>query len=378
MNWRGSILIILTLWFTSCVEKVSKKEAVEIVKERDRSIFLNKKELLKAAELERYFLNKFHKDHFNGVVLYADSGKIIYQNIYGYKDIRSHDTLTIDTKFQLASVSKPITALGILKLYQDSALHINDPVKKFFPGFPYENITVKLLLTHRSGLPNYMYFSDKYWPRDSSICNDNVIQLMIDKRPAVYYFPDRRYNYSNTNFAILASIIEKVSGMPYEEYMYRKIFAPSGMTNTVIYNKCKAPMSMIANAAIGYDGRRVSEDTYLNGVVGDKGVYSTIQDLYKLDRALVTGKLLNDSTLAQAYTPLHRDLKLFDNYGLGWRIDAEDDGNKIVYHTGWWKGFRSYFIRIPEKQRVLIVLSNVNKRGRFFRKKQLVELMEDM
>ena len=129
------------------------------------------------------------------------------------------------------------------------------------------------------------------------------------------------------------------------------------MQNSLVYNKKVTPLNY--NQVKGYhSGRRIADNTYLNGVIGDKGIYSSAIDLYKLDVALQNGSLVSLELLDKAFQPQHKDLYQWDNYGLGWRINAADPNNKIVYHSGWWKGFRSYYIRELGTRKTLIVLSN--------------------
>ncbi|MFZ0390776.1 MAG: serine hydrolase domain-containing protein [Calditrichia bacterium] len=312
----------------------------------------------KAVKADSFFTRRHEMGLFNGVALVAEEGRIVYEKAFGVSDYRSRDSLTIDTPFQLASVSKPLTAYAVLLLYDRGLLSLDDDVKTFFPDFPYDNITVKLLLSHRSGLPNYMYFADKYWPdRHKPISNQDVLNLMVKYHPGIYYLPDRRYNYCNTNYALLANIIEKVSGMPFETFMRKEIFDPLGMYHTSIYNKTR--QAEYPEGALGYNRRgRLAENSYLNGVVGDKGIYSTVRDLLAFDQAIYNGLLVSRETLEKAFIPAHKDLRIYDNYGYGWRLNAQDEKNKIVYHTGWWKGFKTYFIRKTGEKKTIIVLTN--------------------
>lgn len=326
-------------------------------------------------KIDQFFTKSYSKGLFNGNVLIACAGKIVYQNALGYANYKTKETLDIDDAFQLASVTKPITATAVLMLVDEGKLSLDDSLQKFFPEFPYEGITLRLLLSHRSGLPNYMYFSDIYWPDwKKPISNYDVLKLIYEFKPNVYYNPDRRYNYCNTNYFILALIIEKVSGMPYEKYLKTKIFTPLHMSHTSIYDRTQ--INNIDYKVIGHDKRkRKEQDTYLNGVLGDKGIYSSVTDLLKFDQALSNHMLLSDSILALAYAPAHKDLRLWDNYGLGWRLDVSDSTNRIIYHSGWWRGFKSYFIRYVDKRITLIVLSNTTRTHLSL--KRLKALIED-
>ncbi|MCK5077586.1 MAG: serine hydrolase, partial [Calditrichia bacterium] len=159
-----------------------------------------------SSVLDSFFTARNKMGLFNGAVLFAEYGEIVYENAFGFADFRKKDSMKVSDAFQLASVTKPLTAAAVLMLHDKKSLSIYDNVKKYIPDFPYEGISIKLLLTHRSGLPNYMYFADKHWPsRRKTIANTDVINLMKEFKPAIYYIPDYRYNYSNTNYALLAS-----------------------------------------------------------------------------------------------------------------------------------------------------------------------------
>ena len=367
MSYRHHILFIILLLIAGCCPNTETPEhtggmapPVQEITEVPPAIaeYLSPSEA--AMRLDEYFGQKSQYG-FSGTVLFAEDGQISFSHAYGFSNLKSRDSLTIESAFQLASVSKPITALAVLKLYQNSLIILDNPVQKYLPEFPYNGISIRMLLNHRSGLPNYMYFADEYWPdRELAVTNRDILEMMVKHQPKPYYPPDKRYNYSNTNYAVLALIVEEVSGMPFEVYVKLNIFLPLDMSNSLIYNKRAYPDNF--NRVIGYTGgRRVAENTYLNGVVGDKGVYASALDLFKLDQALYNGTIVCDSILEEAFTLQHKDLHAWDNYGLGWRINAMDPENKIVYHTGWWKGFKTYFIRSLGTRKTLIVLSNTDR-----------------
>ena len=317
-----------------------------------------------ADSLKTYF-NQLQKSGFNGTVLCAENGEIVFSKAYGYANLKTKDSLTMESAFQLASISKPITALAVLILKEEGKIGIDDSVKKYIPELPYPGITIRHLLTHRSGLPNYMYFAEQDWPnKEIPLKNRDMIDLMVKNQYKPYYLPDKRYNYCNTNFALLAYIVEQVSGMKFEDFVQKKIFDPCHMVNSHIYNKNASPIN--TSPVVGYPtSRSEAENTFLNGVVGDKGVYCSAYDLLMLDKALYTDKPVSQATRREAFTPQHKDLRPNDNYGLGWRLDVSDSLNPAVYHTGWWKGFRTYFIRELGEKRTIIILCNTMRASRF-------------
>jgi CubicO group peptidase (beta-lactamase class C family) len=335
--------------------------------------------------IEDYFVKKFEEKTFNGVYLFAQHGQVIHKNAYGFANFKTKDSLTTQSVFQLASASKPFTATAVLMLIDEGLIGLDDNVRDYFYDFPYEGITIRMLLCHRGGLGNYSYFAEKLWPdKKVAITNTDVVDLMVKYNPDVYedkdvqmvYFrPNIRFDYSNTGYALLAEIVARTSGMKFEDYMKKNIFDKAGMTNTVVYNE-KFPVE-IANKVNGYlFNYKRPGNQHLNGVVGDKGVYSTIEDILKFDQALNNGQLVSDSLLAIAYTPSSDDRKKKSNsYGLGWRI-LNNSEDQIIFHTGWWQGFRSYFIRNLTKDQTVVVLDNV-KRGQFLGVRKLLSLIDE-
>lgn len=358
------LFFIFGIFFvTSC------KEPEKISSKRDlpQRIFPDKKFYETADKIDNYFKSRNKRGLFNGAALFAKGDTVVYETAMGYADFRKREKLNLNSKFQLASVSKPITAYAVMLLKHKGMLSYEDSLQTFFPKFPYPGITVHHLLTHRSGLPEYFYFADSLWQDKKNIplTNEDVLDILYNHRPPKYYLPGKRYNYSNTNYALLALIIERVSGEKYEVFLNRELFAPLKMIDTEVYNKTEEPFNH--NKVRGYiKWRRRAENTYLNGVVGDKGIYSTVLDLYKFDRALAHGTLIPLEELEKAYMPYHKELYSHDNYGYGWRINTLPGGGKIIHHTGWWKGFRSYFIRSLKDDKTIIVLSNLSDRGVFY------------
>jgi len=322
-------------------------------------IEINKEHLAKSKELHTYFSKRHKVNGFNGAVLFAEDGEIVYQNAFGYSNFKTKEKIKLDTKFQIASASKPFTSYAIMLLKQEGELSYEDSIQHYFPKFPYRGITIRLLMIHKSGLPEYFYFADKLWKEKTKpIANIDVVNLLINEHPQRYYLPDKKYNYINTNYCLLAAIVEKITGDSFEEFMEEEVFEPLEMNNSFVYNKSNR--LEYNNVAIGYaKRRRKAEDSYLNGVVGDKGIYTNVEDMLRFDQALYNGDLVENGILSEAFKPAHKRLYIHDNYGFGWRINAKDATNKIVYHTGWWKGFRSYFIRELGKKKTIIVFSNV-------------------
>jgi CubicO group peptidase (beta-lactamase class C family) len=384
--FRISILFFTTilLLFPSCETeniKVSNYEEADSIVLADFTTEINA--LIdsvsdnRSLKVDKYFTNKFKRGVFNGNILFAEKGKVIISKSYGYAHVRNKEKLTSKHTFQLASASKPFTAIATLQLIEQGLLSLDDSVKKFFPEFPYSDIDIHQLLSHRSGMSQYTHFCDRpdsIWPKkDSTITNEDVLQIMTDIVPLINYSPNKRYYYCNTNYLILASIIEKVSGITFEQYLSDNIFIPLGMNSSVVYNRTNRDQLILP--AQGYEGKIPWEDVYLNGCVGDKGVYSSVEDLLKFDRALNANFLISDSLKTLAYEGKSKTFKRIQNYGYGFRIKNHPKIGKIVFHTGWWKGFRVYFIKVMKNDRTIIVLNNI-KKGRFLNIAELATLLD--
>jgi len=305
--------------------------------------------------IDRFFSKRASWNQFNGVVLFAKEGKV-FSKAYGFKNIRTKDSLNIHTSFQLASVSKPLTATAILQLIEKGKLHLDDLIDQYLPDFPYPGITIEMLLTHQSGLPNYLYITDDNWDDEEiPLSNQEAYEIFLCEQPLRYYRPGRRYNYCNTNYFLLANILERVSGMSFPEYMKENIFEPAGMKDAFVFSDgCYREHE---NVALGHkSNRRPYPEYYLSSVYGDKSIYASVLDLYAFDRALREGIILSDSMQKLAYTGHLSRWYANRQYGYGWRIKA---GQKnIVYHNGWWQGYRSTFIRDLSNDITIVVLRN--------------------
>ncbi|MGX5816547.1 serine hydrolase domain-containing protein [Chitinophaga lutea] len=307
--------------------------------------------------------HRLSKNTFSGGIILARKGVVIYESYAGFENRNSKVPITDSSSIQLASVSKTFTGMAILSLVEKGKLNLEDTIQKWYPDFPYPGITVRMLLNHRSGLPNYLYFCDSL-NKDKShfLTNEEVIQMMIEHKPALQHQPDRHFQYCNTNYLLLASIIEKTSEQPYAEYLQQTFFTPLEMTNTFVADPMKAPRAR--QTASHLSTWRIEPDNSFDGVVGDKGIYSTARDMLKWDQAIYSGKLFSPEILAEAFRPYSNEKPGIRNYGLGWRLFVYPDStHKIVYHNGWWHGNNTVFYRFVEDSTTLIILGNRYNRG---------------
>lgn len=327
----------------------------------------------KTELLDDYFSKLQRLKGFNGNVLIAQNGNIIFKKSFGFAHFKNRDSLTSETLFQLGSVTKQFTAVAILMLYEKGMLSLDDTIQQILPDFPYKGITIRMLLCHRSGLPNYVYFAE-YHIKDQSrfYSNDEILAMMAKNPPPAYHRPGRRFDYSNTGYIVLSSIIEAVSGKSYASFLTENIFKPLGMNHTVVYNDSNLQQF---HCATGYSKRmRPHGLYYLNTVTGDKGIYSTTDDLLKWDQALYDEKMISRQTLEMAFSPHGRKLSARWNYGFGWRIYYMPDSTKILFHGGWWQGFQSMLVHIPKDRATIIVLKN-KEGGSLGNKEEILKIL---
>lgn len=362
-----SFLILLCgFWLSSCDSH--RKPQSDLVLPIDSLFFdLGKGQVVRRAVMAEQAFQEMRKNiGLNGVVLYAEGGKVIYEKAFGWRDlVHRKDSLRVDDQFQLSSVSKMFTAEAVMLLHSQGKLDYDDDLNKYIPEFPYKGITIRHLLNHRSGLSRYETLADEHWPdRGVPLSNEELIKLYVKHRPEPYFEPGTDFNYSNVNYALLASVVERVSGMHFEDFMRTQLFEPLGMHRSYIYSlRGTERLGLYVNTDVqGYDlyrkGPQRVQDDYLNGVVGDKVMYSTVEDLYRFSVALENGLLLPKNLQEEAFLPGSDEWKHGDNYGFGWRMSGRHPG--AVYHFGWWKGYRSFFIINRKLERVLIILTNTS------------------
>jgi CubicO group peptidase (beta-lactamase class C family) len=308
---------------------------------------------------------------FNGGILVAKDGNIVYEKYAGFVNPKLRkDSLGIGSAFHLASVSKTFTAMAVLKLWEEGRLNLGDTLGKYFPNFPYKDITVKMLLSHRSGLPNYVHYMELHgWDKRKMVSNPDVLTSLYMMKPPLEFPSGRHFSYCNTNYALLALIIEKVSGQPYSAFLNQNFFEPLGMRDTYVFSLRDTSRAM---PSFEFNNRPFKME-FLDAVYGDKNVYSTVRDMLKWDQALYPGKLFKQATLDSAFAGYSFEKHGKRNYGLGWRMTFLDNGKKLLYHNGWWHGNNTAFIRLLDEKATIIVLGNKFNR-RIYSSKALADL----
>jgi CubicO group peptidase (beta-lactamase class C family) len=316
------------------------------------------------------------RNNFSGCVLVAENGIPLFERAHGYANCEKGVPLNINTRFELASVSKQFTAMAIMQLKEKGELAYEDTLSEYFPELPYKGVTIRHLLTHTSGIPDFIGLGS----RDNKVLNTSRINFnkdIIAKLPLIFdstlFAPGSGWDYSNTNYLLLAQIVEKVSGMSFADYMRQHVFIPAGMNNTCVYSRHSSSVPM-NNYALSYvwdpaKNAFVEPDSiasyryayYLDGIAGPYGISSNVEDMLRWDQALYSEKLIRQSTLSEAFIPYKIKDKeaLLNNYGFGWMMSKGDSlTGPYQFHSGGYSGYQTLIVRYPERRRTVVLLTN--------------------
>ena len=308
------------------------------------------------------------KEQFSGVVLIAEKGKPVFEKAVGFRDIALQQPLQLTDIFELASVSKQFTAMIVLMLAEEGKLKLEDAVEQYL-AIPYKGITIKHLLTHTSGLPDYQQIMDQYWDKSKVAGNDDILLYLNKYAPPALFAPGEKYDYSNTGYVLLASIAEKASGKDFTAMCREKIFRKLKMKDTDL--RSPDEKATIPNFAIGHI-YVPSKDAYIRADAfpssnytiwlgkreGPGRISATARDLLKWSNVLYTGKLVSKASLEKAFTPMQLNNGSFSNYGFGWDIEPASSRGKVVMHNGDNPGYKTQIIRYLDTRTTIILLNN--------------------
>ena len=310
-----------------------------------------------AKEMDRVMADFARLDLFTGTVLVARGGNIVYAKAFGEANKDHRVANILETKFNIGSIGKTFTGVAIMQLVEQGKVELTAPVSSYLEGFPYgDKITIHHLLSHTSGMSNYMAHPE-YRARMAGLREiDDWLALVYDQE-LVFDTPGERFAYSNSGIVTLGAVIEKVSGMPYESYIRANILAPAGMTDTGI-NYLE---EVVPHRATGYtkraSGAFTSAVLQMPPASADGGLETTVLDMLKFDRALYGTSLLSEASKQKMFTPN------LENYGYCWRV-AVDSGRRTIGHGGGAPGISASFMRYPDDDVTIIVLSNYSGAAR--------------
>jgi CubicO group peptidase (beta-lactamase class C family) len=329
----------------------------------------------KKAQLDALFDTLYARENFNGCVLIAENGKPIIKKAYGYADLQEKRMLDTNSVFELASVSKPFTAMGILMLKERGKLAYTDPLQKYFPQLPYHDVRIEHLLTHTSGIPDFLNWQENNIDFSRINFNDDIIKKLPVVYPTTLFPPGSKFTYSNTNYLLLAAIIEKLSDISFADFLKENIFLPLGIKNTAVYHR-RASRVKIANYAYDYrwdPGQNMfvvpeslmKYNYYMDGMDGAYGISSNISDMLKWDQALYSNKLVSQQTFNEAVSPKKRtdgsDVEEYPGirYTFGWMLLPYPAGQPTQFHSGSYGGYNTLIVRNTLHKQTVIILSNL-------------------
>jgi len=318
--------------------------------EKDTKVVRNKLDSL---------LKRIHKRHdFHGAILVAKNEKIVFNSQIGFADFKKETPLNKRSMFQLASVSKQFTAAAIMLLNERNQLKLTDTVNRYFPAFPYRNVTIKNLLNHTAGLPKYFWVAEHKWQQEKAPTNTEMMELLASSNVQRFFKPGRSFDYSNTGYFVLASIVEKISRTSFSSFLKKNIFDPLEMKDSYVYSFEND--SIKENQLDGYRLYRgwrhlKIRSTVNDAIVGDKNVYTTAEDLFKWTLGLNTGRVLTKESLDLMYSKGETIYGREIPYGFGFRIKT-----KSIYHHGRWNGFSTGLTKYLEDDLVVIVLEHTS------------------
>ena len=307
-----------------------------------------------------------------GNILVYEKGEIVFQSSNGLRAIDPIDSLTLNSQFRLASVSKQFTSVAVMKLKQEGKLDYDQKVSSILNDFPHENITIKHLLQHTSGIADYIkIINQNYVPQNSTkrniLGNNEILDIFYNSNPKLKFQPGEKYEYSNTGYLVLASIVEEVSKQHFREFLKENIFDPLNMNNTLLYSYKEGYDSDMPNRVFGYslneekDGYELNDYHIVNDVRGDGGIYSTINDLFKWNMALLDYKVVPKKLLDEAWRVGTLNNGEDFGYGYGWVI-GDSSKPKSVFHSGGWVGFVTYLYNEIDTKSGYVILTNDSSR----------------
>jgi len=362
------VVVLSSVLLRSLISKNAETHpvaVVEVIKEVALPVLIERYAEAKTQKVSHKLdslLQRINKrNDFHGSLLVAKNGKILYNNYIGFADFGKKKPLNEASVFQLASVSKQFTAAAIMLLYERNQIQLTDTVNNYFPDFPYENVTIKNLLNHTAGLPKYFWVAEHKWDQEKAPTNSEMMALLESIKVQRYFKPGRNFDYSNTGYFVLASIVEKVSGTSFSDFVKKNIFDPLDMKDSFVYSFEND--SIKTNQLAGYNLYRGWRHRKINGtvndaIVGDKNVYATGEDLFKWTLGLNNGKFLSKASLDLMYAKGETIYGRKIPYGFGFRIDARNQNT--IYHHGKWNGFSTGLTQYLEDDLVVIVLEHTS------------------
>lgn len=310
--------------------------------------------------LQQYYQNIWERGDLSGGIIVAKGDNILLEEYRGFAQENNQQAINKNTPVHVASVSKTLTTMAVLKLVEAGLIKLNDPLNTFFPNFPYPQVQVQHLLSQRSGLPKYEHFIEKISPQPPEmskkfLTNQDILNMLIKYKPELARETNTGFMYCNTNFALLALIVEKVTKTPFPEAMQKIVFKPLKMKNSYIFQESD---TLTAAKSFYYGRNRLYPYDRLDLIYGDKNVYTTPRDLLNFSTAMFSKYFLKPELMKLVFTPHSNEKPGVNNYGFGFRMKIFDNGEKLTYHNGWWHGTNSVFAHLLKSKVTIIAIGN--------------------
>ena len=364
------VLILFALILFSCKKESSEEEQIKttlpnfgnvdldgVFKNKDHTLE-NKDSLV--AVLDRYYKNVWEKGNLWGGFMVAKGDEILYEGYRGFAQANDQEPINDTVALHVASISKSITAMATLKLVEAGKINLEDPLTKYFPKFPYPKVTILTLLNQRSGLPKYEYVIEKISPAPPELSkkyltNQDILNLLIRYQPELARPTDTGFMYCNTNYALLALLIERVTEKNFPEAMKQMVFRPLKMKHSYVFQEKD---TLTAAKSFFQRGPRVYPYDRLDVIFGDKNIYTAPRDLLNFSKALYSKDFLRPDLKKMIFEPYSNERPGINNYGLGFRMKVFDDQEKLTYHNGGWHGTNSVFAHLQKSQVTIIAIGN--------------------
>ena len=311
-------------------------------------------------EIDSFYTDSINCKEYSGGFIVVKNGRVIYEDYQGFSDAAAGKKIDAFTPIHLASISKVLTTSAILRLVQQDNLLLDQKVTDWLSKFPYPETTIRTLLNHRSGIQHYSKFPTllkKKWDKKKIVTNEDIFNFLVENKIGLKYPNDTHFEYCNTNYIILALIIEKATGLSYQKAMQELVFKPLGMTNSYVFNY----YTDIETASKSYKGNSIYPWNQFDALYGDKNIYSTPRDMVKFDLATYSPDYIKHELLEEAYKGYSsfNIVNPTSDYGLGMRMKfLPPNGEKMIYHNGWWHGNNTSFIPIRKDTVTVVCLGN--------------------
>ena len=363
-------LLISTFILFSCKKESSEEEIIKTTLPNYGNVDLDKVFNRRDGKLENkdsiismidhYYKNVWEKGDLWGGFIVAKGDEVLYESYRGFAQGKDQEPINDTIALHVASISKSLTAMATLKLVEAGKINLEDPLTKYFPKFPYPKVTVFTLLSQRSGLPKYEYVIEKIKPAPPELSkkyltNQDILNMLIRYQPELARATDTGFMYCNTNYALLALLIEKVTEKSFPEAMKQMVFRPLKMKHSYIFQEKD---TLTAAKSFYQRGPRVYPYDRLDLIYGDKNVYTTPRDLLNFSKALYSKDFLKPELKQKIFEPYSNERPGINNYGLGFRMKVFDENEKLTYHNGWWHGTNSVFAHLLKSQVTIIAIGN--------------------